>query len=42
MDFGGQTIEWVRDLDQVTLTITDDGTGQVTNITIPTIINVGG
>ena len=42
VDFGGQTIEWVRDLDQVTLTITDDGTGQVTNITIPTIINVGG
>ena len=42
VDFGGQTIAWIRDLDQVTLTITNDDTGEVTNITIPTIINIGG
>jgi len=39
--FGGQTIEWVRDLDSVTLTITNDDTGEVTTIEIPTIIDVG-
>ncbi|MGN6155362.1 MAG: curli production assembly/transport component CsgF [Sphingomicrobium sp.] len=42
VDFGGQTIEWVRDLDQVTLTITNDGTGEVTTIVVPTIIDIGG
>ena len=39
--FGGQTIEFVRGLDEVTLTITDDGTGEVTTIVIPTFVNVG-
>lgn len=38
--FDGQTIEWVRGLDSVTLTITNDDTGEVTTIEIPTIINV--
>jgi curli production assembly/transport component CsgF len=42
VDFGGQTIDWVRDLDQVTLTITNDDTGEVTTISIPTIIDIGG
>lgn len=42
VDFGGQTIEWVRDLDQVTLTITTDATGEVTTISVPTIIDIGG
>jgi curli production assembly/transport component CsgF len=42
VDFGGQTIEWVRDLDQVTLNITNDDTGEITTITIPTIIDIGG
>lgn len=39
--FGGQTIEFVRGLDEVTLTITDDATGEVTTIVIPTFIDVG-
>jgi curli production assembly/transport component CsgF len=42
VDFGGQTIEWNRDLDQVTLTITNDDTGEVTTIVVPTIIDVSG
>ena len=42
VDFGGQTIEWVRDLDQVTLNITNNDTGEVTTISIPTIIDIGG
>jgi len=42
VDFGGQTIEWVRDLDQVTLNISNDATGEITTITIPTIIDIGG
>lgn len=41
IEFGGQTISWVRDLDQVTLTITNDGTGEVTTIQVPTIISIG-
>lgn len=40
--FGGQTIMFVRDLESVTLTITDDDTGEVTEIVIPTFIDVGG
>jgi curli production assembly/transport component CsgF len=42
VDFGGQTIEWNRDLDQVTLTITNDDTGEVTTIVVPTILDVSG
>lgn len=42
IEFGGQTISWVRDLDQVTLTITNDDTGEVTTIQVPTIISIGG
>jgi curli production assembly/transport component CsgF len=38
--FGGQTIEFVRGLDSVTLTITDDDTGEVTTIVVPTFLNV--
>ena len=38
--FGGQTIEFVRGLDEVTLTITDDNTGEVTTIVIPTFLDV--
>jgi len=38
--FGGQTISFVRGLTEVTLTITDDGTGEVTIIVIPTFIAV--
>lgn len=40
--FGGQTISFVRDLESVTLTITDDDTGEVTTIVIPTFIDVAG
>lgn len=40
ISFGGQTIDFVRSLDNVSLTITDDGTGEVTNIVIPTFIKV--
>ncbi|HZF44639.1 MAG TPA: curli assembly protein CsgF [Sphingomonadaceae bacterium] len=38
--FGGQTIVFVRGLDAVTLTITNDETGEVTEIVIPTFIKV--
>jgi curli production assembly/transport component CsgF len=38
--FGGQTISFVRGLEEVTLTITDDGTGEVTTIVIPTFLDV--
>lgn len=38
--FDGQTIEWQRDLDQVTLTITNNDTGEVTTIEVPTIVNL--
>lgn len=40
ISFGGQTIDFVRSLTEVTLTITDDGTGEVTTIVIPTFVEV--
>jgi curli production assembly/transport component CsgF len=40
ISFGGQTISFVRSLTEVTLTITDDDTGEVTTIVIPTFIEV--
>ena len=38
--FGGQTIRFERGLDAVTLTITNDGTGEVTTIVVPTFLKV--
>ena len=38
--FGGQTIEFVRGLEDVTLTITNDTSGEVTTIVVPTFIDV--
>ena len=38
--FGGQTIDFSRSLTEVTLNITDDTTGEVTTIVIPTFIEV--
>lgn len=38
--FGGQTITFVRSLTEVTLTITNDDTGEVTEIIIPTFIDI--
>ena len=38
--FGGQTITFNRSLTDVTLTITDDDTGEVTTIIVPTFIDV--
>lgn len=40
IQFGGQTIEFVRGLESVTLTITNDETGEETVIVIPTFIDV--
>jgi curli production assembly/transport component CsgF len=40
ISFGGQTIEFVRGLTEVTLTITDDDTGEVTTIVVPTFVDV--
>lgn len=40
IQFGGQTIEFVRGLEEVTLTITDDATGEVTTIVVPTFVDV--
>lgn len=38
--FGGQTIEFVRGLEDVTLTISDDETGELTTIVVPTFLEV--
>jgi curli production assembly/transport component CsgF len=38
--FGGQTIEFTRGLEEVTLVITDDSTGETTTIVIPTFLDV--
>jgi len=40
ISFGGQTIDFVRGLDAVTLTITNDDSGEETTIVIPTFIEV--
>lgn len=40
--FGGQTIDFVRGLTEVTITITNDETGEVTTIVVPTFVDVGG
>lgn len=40
--FGGQTITFARSLDSVKLTITDADTGAVTDIEIPTFVDVTG
>lgn len=40
ISFGGQTITFVRGLENVTLTITNDDTGEVTTIVVPTFISV--
>lgn len=40
IQFGGQTINFVRSLTDVTLTITDDTTGEVTTIVVPTFVDV--
>lgn len=40
ISFGGQTIDFSRSLDEVTLNITNDQTGEVTTIVIPTFIDV--
>jgi curli production assembly/transport component CsgF len=40
ISFGGQTITFLRSLTEVTLTITDNDTGEVTTIVIPTFIDV--
>jgi curli production assembly/transport component CsgF len=40
ISFGGQTITFDRGLEDVTLTITDDGTGEVTTIVVPTFVDV--
>jgi curli production assembly/transport component CsgF len=38
--FGDQTINFVRGLDSVTLTITNDVTGETTEIVVPTFLEV--
>lgn len=40
IQFGGQTIQFSRGLDAVTLTITEDTTGEVTTIVVPTFVTV--
>ena len=40
ISFGGQTINFVRGLEDVTITITNDETGEVTTIIVPTFIDV--
>lgn len=40
ISFGGQTINFVRGLTEITLTITDNITGEVTTIVIPTFVDI--
>ena len=40
ISFGGQTINFVRGLTEVTLTITNTETGEVTEIIVPTFVDV--
>lgn len=40
ISFGGQTIDFSRSLESVTLNITNDETGEVTTIVIPTFIEI--
>jgi len=40
VSFGGQTIEFFRSLDSVTLLITNDDTGEVTRIVVPLFVEV--
>ncbi|WP_114954879.1 curli production assembly/transport component CsgF [Sphingosinicella terrae] len=40
ISFGGQTIEFVRGLEEVTITIFDDATGEQTVIVVPTFVDV--
>lgn len=40
ISFGGQTVDFFRSLDEVTLNITNDETGEVTKIVIPTFVEV--
>ncbi|MDQ8757796.1 curli assembly protein CsgF [Sphingosinicella sp. LHD-64] len=40
ISFGGQTIEFVRGLEDVTITITNDATGEVSTIIVPTFLDV--
>jgi len=40
ISFGGQTIQFVRGLEEVTLTITDNATGEVTTIIVPTFVDI--
>ena len=40
ISFGGQTIDFRRDLENVTLNIKNDETGEITTIVIPTFVQV--
>jgi curli production assembly/transport component CsgF len=42
ISFGGQTINFIRDLENVTITIIDDATGEETVIVVPTFVNLPG
>lgn len=41
ISFGGQTVTWRRDLENVTVEITDDATGQVTTVVVPSTLAIG-
>lgn len=41
ISFGGQTVDWARDLESIIINIKDDGTGEVTKIVIPTSLAIG-
>jgi curli production assembly/transport component CsgF len=40
VSLGGQTIEFVRDLENVTITITTDATGEVTRLVVPLFVSL--
>jgi curli production assembly/transport component CsgF len=41
ISFGGQTIDFFRSLDSVTIIIRDDGTGEETRIVVPLFVDIG-
>ena len=38
--FGGQTVNFIRDLENVTITIVNDATGEETVIVVPTFVDI--
>jgi curli production assembly/transport component CsgF len=40
ISFGGQTVDFSRDLENITINVTDDATGEVTKIVVPVTLAI--